>query len=577
MSDPSGLMSAASHRSAVAPPPSSHGSSGGGTATTAAATVPPPPSLLRLTAATAPGAVFESRSDLAAHYQSDWHRYNLKRRESGLPVLLQSDFEARRDAALALQREAEQANTKANHKKNRRLRKEARKSGGAQAAASLSSSARQWKQQQQEGPSGQNEITEDSAIEAVATTAMETAADPVVQLQQATTRPTNPPLIIPSAEGTGTWTAASDGPEAVNADGDDKAAETADENPQHHVVEIDPRRCLFDSHVSPTVEANVKWMNVKYGFFVPDSEYLVDMEGLVGYCHEVIQLGHICLWCHKAFASGRDCQKHMIDKNHTKLLYQAGHDLEDLTVFYDFATADDEFLRGLRKGGGTKVQDDTDEQSDKMPIDSNDENDDEEEDGWEDVSSDGDNENEGVSEGDYDDEDGDILHLYEQEVERMGLDVTPLGELVFPDGRIVGHRTFRRYYKQRLSSHRQPTSVAVAAARLAASERLYRGRVYRLPSSSSMSAGHGGGGGALASGRTGGGLLVPWNRSGGGLAACGEFRQLSVYRFRAAVRKERYGEQYGKRLRERANLNMNRMDKKANRLMNGVSVAHAAR
>jgi pre-60S factor REI1 len=55
------------------------------------------------------------------------------------------------------------------------------------------------------------------------------------------------------------------------------------------------------------------------------------------------------------------------------------------------------------------------------------------------------------------------------------------------------------------------------------------------------------------------------------------FSALSLYRYRAAVRKQKGDDDKGRRLRYRTTLNMNRMDKKANRLMNGVSVAHAAR
>jgi len=53
---------------------------------------------------------------------------------------------------------------------------------------------------------------------------------------------------------------------------------------------IDPKQCLFDRHFSATVEANADRMYRKYGFFVPDREYLTDLEGLIGYCHEKIKV-----------------------------------------------------------------------------------------------------------------------------------------------------------------------------------------------------------------------------------------------------------------------------------------------
>lgn len=58
-----------------------------------------------LTSTTAPGKVFATRAELAEHYQSDWHKYNLKRREAGLPVVLETDFVARLEAAQALRQE----------------------------------------------------------------------------------------------------------------------------------------------------------------------------------------------------------------------------------------------------------------------------------------------------------------------------------------------------------------------------------------------------------------------------------------------------------------------------------------
>jgi pre-60S factor REI1 len=60
-----------------------------------------------LTSTTAPGKTFSSRAEIAEHYKSDWHKYNLKRREAGLPLLEEADFQARWEAALALKKEKE--------------------------------------------------------------------------------------------------------------------------------------------------------------------------------------------------------------------------------------------------------------------------------------------------------------------------------------------------------------------------------------------------------------------------------------------------------------------------------------
>jgi pre-60S factor REI1 len=471
---------------------------------------------LELSSTTAPGKVFESREDIAAHYKSDWHKYNLKRREAGLPLLLETDFLARFEAAKATLRTNEkQAGT--NHLK-----------------------------QQKQGNKNNNVVSAMSGDDKQMTMSKVDAAEDTKEEQ---------PQEAAASAVTETLT-----------DGDTDALQ---QQMQQLQIQIDPRQCLFDRHVSASVQDNLTRMHRKYGFFVPDAEYLVDPAGLVGFCHEKIKLGHMCLYCERVFATYRACQQHMMSKNHTKLLYQAGYDLEDLAVFYDFTQADDEFMKHL---GTAERANANDEEND------NEADDEDAADGWEDVSDDEAAVDDDQME-DGDDDDDELYSGYEDEVRRMGFTVTELGELVFPDGRIVGHRALRRYYKQRPQQH--VDSAAVVAARKSAGERLVNGRVYNIRTTGSdiavatnqnaqLALKLAGVAPGLAVGRMGQGILTATGPDG-------SFSQLSVYRYRAAVRKQRRGEQVGKRAFERTNQNMNRMDKKANRLMNGVSVAHAAR
>lgn len=228
----------------------------------------------------------------------------------------------------------------------------------------------------------------------------------------------------------------------------------------------------------------------------------------------------------------------MISKQHTKLRYEQGY-WHELDPFYDFKKEDKTFLGENITNTNTTLQGETTNDIDQdVSMDDND-------DDWEDMSED---------EEMYD------MDGYEKEIARFGLDVTPLGELVFPDGRIVGHRALSRYYKQRLRPN--PSSDAVVAAKVAASERVFEGRVVNIghPALS-----------AEKNGGTGKGILVPLKDGVEGFSA------LSLYRYQAAIRKQRRDDDKGRRLQYRTTQNMNRMDKKANRLMNGVSVAHAAR
>ena len=41
--------------------------------------------------------------------------------------------------------------------------------------------------------------------------------------------------------------------------------------------------CLFCSNVSSSLDTNVHHMTVSHSFFIPDLEFLVDLEGLITY------------------------------------------------------------------------------------------------------------------------------------------------------------------------------------------------------------------------------------------------------------------------------------------------------
>ena len=110
-----------------------------------------------LTSTTAPGKVFASRAELAEHYKSDWHKYNLKRREAGLPMLQEADFQARWEAALALRKEKEaKAHTGTAHLKNKSSTKNKQKQSkkAAQTAATPMDTAEREAENESEEPVG---------------------------------------------------------------------------------------------------------------------------------------------------------------------------------------------------------------------------------------------------------------------------------------------------------------------------------------------------------------------------------------------------------------------------------------
>eukprot|EP00560_Eucampia_antarctica_P009292 CAMPEP_0197827624 /NCGR_PEP_ID=MMETSP1437-20131217/4363_1 /TAXON_ID=49252 ORGANISM="Eucampia antarctica, Strain CCMP1452" /NCGR_SAMPLE_ID=MMETSP1437 /ASSEMBLY_ACC=CAM_ASM_001096 /LENGTH=502 /DNA_ID=CAMNT_0043428545 /DNA_START=110 /DNA_END=1618 /DNA_ORIENTATION=- len=496
-----------------------------------------------LTSTTAPAKIFASRGDLANHYKSDWHKYNLKRREAGMAMLEEEDFCARLEAALALRKEREgrELRTGKDHlKKN-----------------STSSKRKQEKKTKRKSDDNHNNHNNNTHVDTASSQPKVTS--PNVDSTTIISSNNNNDMDI----GNSTTTISND--ETAQNPTEDVQTHNSSTKMEEEPPIIDPRQCLFDNHMCASVEENIERMYKKYGFYIPDQEYLIDAETLIGYCTEKVKLGHLCLYCQKTFSTSRGCQEHMIMTGHTKLRYERGIDQEDFDVFYDFSEADAEFL------GTTK------EEAKQKKANFNDNNMDVEDDvddggEWEDI-------DEGDEKMADEDEDG-VYGAYKDEIARHGFDITPLGELVFPDGRIIGHRGLSRYYKQRFTSD-YANRTAVVAARRAAGERIYQGKVYETyqpasvggnSSASALTLAKAGiAPGAGGGGRHSRGVLVPSN--GGG----NSFTALSLYRYQAVLKKSRREENRGRRLQQRTTLPMNKMDKKANRLFNGVSVAHAAR
>ncbi|XP_060630657.1 cytoplasmic 60S subunit biogenesis factor ZNF622 [Anolis sagrei] len=160
--------------------------------------------------------------------------------------------------------------------------------------------------------------------------------------------------------------------------------------------------CLFCSHHSSTLMKNVSHMTKAHSFFIPDIEYLVDLRGLIKYLGEKVGVGKVCLWCNekgKSFYTTEAVQAHMNDKSHCKLFTDGDAALE-FADFYDFRSSYPDYQ-----------EDDDVEMSDEVPSGKN----------------------------------------LEYNEETM--------QLILPSGVSIGHRSLMRYYKQRFGSSR---AVAVS-------------------------------------------------------------------------------------------------------------------
>jgi pre-60S factor REI1 len=238
------------------------------------------------------------------HYKSEWHRYNLKRKVVGLTPLLQEDF----------------AKIESQHKQK------LEEDGIAVAVADLyCQSCRKpfanenaWTNHQQSKkhldlvkknenrPPRTPKSSETEAVKPVVEDeVMEDAVEEMIE-----------------DDGDSDWESV-DGDEILSGD---KA--------------IDITSCLFCQKDNGTLEANVLHMTKEHSFFIPDAEYLQDLEGLVEYLGEKVGVGLRCLWCcdtGKRFKTLLSVQQHMVTKGHCKMRLEAGETLLEYVDFYDYS------------------------------------------------------------------------------------------------------------------------------------------------------------------------------------------------------------------------------------------------
>lgn len=194
-----------------------------------------------------------------------------------------------------------------------------------------------------------------------------------------------------------------------------------------------PTQCLFDNSNFQDVHSNVEYMRRTFSFFIPNREYLKDLNGLIQYLGHKVYYNCQCLACHRVFRCADAAKMHMISKGHTRI----GTHTEDLEAeiedFYDFQDSYKE-LFALRN----------------QPLEP-------------DFDASGDDEWEDVGETKEDSSQVELSTL----LKGFGLRkarITSMGDLKLPDGRRLGHRDLAYVYKQRLGYQRKPFQRAALKA-----------------------------------------------------------------------------------------------------------------
>lgn len=108
----------------------------------------------------------------------------------------------------------------------------------------------------------------------------------------------------------------------------------------------DPCRCLFCNQVAGDVSLSLEHMWKAHGFQVPDSEYVSDLGGLIAYLGLKIGVGHVPLYVRgddangKRFRSLHACQRHMVDTNQCRMVFEDNED--EYEDFYDYSALEEE-------------------------------------------------------------------------------------------------------------------------------------------------------------------------------------------------------------------------------------------
>jgi pre-60S factor REI1 len=398
--------------------------------------------------------------------QSDWHRYNLKRRVASLPPLssevfaekvISSQADAAATAARALwekfcepcQKNYYSENAYTNHlgSKKHKINAENLSASGrskrddeTQSIMSSTFSLANATPRAKSPVAPIDSDAEDEFSKIVDGMHQSTLDD---EGEKVTRRPTRPH-----------HSAAEEKPEHPLSPPVIVDTKSSGEIPREHAL----RQCLFCSNFAVDLTENMQHMRKIHSLFVPESNYLVDLEGLITYLNGKVYDDYQCLYCNRLKWSEDGIRTHMRDMSHCKIAYETEDAQLEIGQFYDFRST------------YSDSEDDDDEGEEG-----------ENEDGWEtssDVSSVATNDIGPV----YVDADKSELkgklqrnrhHSRSSQTSHKSADGfhsrSRAGssaiyhdefELHLPTGRVAGHRAHNKYYKQNLRNYPTPAERA---------------------------------------------------------------------------------------------------------------------
>ncbi|XP_051989478.1 cytoplasmic 60S subunit biogenesis factor ZNF622-like isoform X2 [Xyrauchen texanus] len=305
-----------------------------------------------------------------AHYKTDWHRYNLKRKVADMPPVTSENFQERVLAQRAAAEKQSQAsepahcttcnkkfssdNAYTNHiQSNKHLQAERK------ALATAQETVQRLNEKNLEKGAELDKDAQNEALQKVLkeqqrhTTSKATPTER--RVRQRLDKPPRLQWFEQQAKKLGVeegeeeeveeeWEDVDVVDEDMDGEEDDEEEEEMEEDSASGAQapgSIPVTDCLFCGHHSRSLTRNVAHMTKAHSFFLPDIEYLVDIRGLISYLGEKVGVGKVCLWCNekgKSFYSTEAVQAHMTDKSHCKLFTDGDAALE-FADFFDFRSS----------------------------------------------------------------------------------------------------------------------------------------------------------------------------------------------------------------------------------------------
>lgn len=99
--------------------------------------------------------------------------------------------------------------------------------------------------------------------------------------------------------------------------------------------------CLYCPRGFDSLEECIEHMHVTHSFYIPDIDYLKDLPGLMRHLSDKVSVWHSCLSCgsetRQPFSTLEAVRRHMLDKGHNKIRYD-DEGSSELADFFDYST-----------------------------------------------------------------------------------------------------------------------------------------------------------------------------------------------------------------------------------------------